>query len=174
MNDLLARLSQHHKGKGELPRAITAGGPCDAVAQARRGQHPVVIAGDGRLLIRADPQRLEQALSHFVQNAIDASPPAEPVTIRIERDGNEARIVVADKGAGMHPGFIREQLFKPFVSTKAGGFGIGAFEAQALVQAMGGRVEVVSWPGRGSEMTIVMPLARENDLAGDSFEEIAA
>ncbi len=164
MNDLLARLSQHNKGKGELPRAIAAGSVCEAVALARRGQHPVVTSGEARLLVRADPQRFEQALSHFVQNAIDVSPPAEPVSILIARSDEEGRITVADKGGGMQPGFIREQLFKPFVSTKPGGFGIGAFEAQALVQAMGGRIEVSSRPGYGTEMTIVLPLARENDL----------
>ncbi len=164
MNDLLARLSQHNKGKGELPRAIAAGMVCEGVAEAQRGQHPVVTQGDMRLIIRADGQRLEQALSHFVQNAVDTSPPAEPVTILIARDDNEARITVSDKGAGMQAAFIREQLFKPFVSTKPGGFGIGAFEAQALVQAMGGRVEVASRPGYGTSMTIVLPLARENDL----------
>ena len=42
----------------------------------------------------------------------------------------------------MSPEFVRDGLFKPFVSSKAGGFGIGAFEAREMVRAMGGRLDV--------------------------------
>ena len=45
--------------------------------------------------------------------------------------------------------FIRTRLFQPFVSTKDNGFGIGAYEARALVDAMGGRLEVESVVGEG-------------------------
>ena len=55
------------------------------------------------------------------------------------------------------PAFIREQLFKPFTSTKDGGFGIGALEARALIAAMGGRIEVASREGKGSRFTIILP-----------------
>jgi signal transduction histidine kinase len=64
---------------------------------------------------------------------------------------------VIDNGKGMSPSFIREQLFKPFSSTKDGGFGIGAFEARALIAAMGGRIEVASREGKGSRFTIILP-----------------
>ena len=51
-------------------------------------------------------------------------------------------IEVVDSGGGMSPEFVRTRLFKPFVSSKPGGFGIGAFEARELIRAMGGRLEV--------------------------------
>ena len=41
----------------------------------------------------------------------------------------------------MDADFVRNRLFQPFASTKAGGFGIGAFEARALIAAMGGRLD---------------------------------
>jgi putative PEP-CTERM system histidine kinase len=174
MNDLLARLSQHNKGKGEAPRPVAAGRVCEAVAAQRKGQHPVVIGGDMALMARADPQRLEQALSHLLHNAIDASPVAEPVSLLVSGDAGEVRITVADRGTGMSAAFIREQLFKPFVSTKDGGFGIGAFEAQALIAGMGGRLEVTSAPGKGTDMTIVLPLARGSDGLDLEPEALAA
>ena len=59
----------------------------------------------------------------------------------------------------MSPDFVRNRLFKPFVSTKPGGFGIGAFEARSLIAAMGGRLSVDSRPGRGTTFTITLPAA---------------
>ncbi len=161
MNDLLARLSQHNKGRAEDPRPVAAGALVEGVAAAKRVAHPVVVAGDMAQLIIADPVRLEQALSHLVQNAIDASPATEPVTIQIGRQRDEATITVSDHGKGMSAAFIRENLFKPFASTKDGGFGIGAYEARAIIAAMGGRIEVNSREGEGSRFIIYLPIALE-------------
>ncbi|MBA38792.1 MAG: hypothetical protein CMN61_10200, partial [Sphingobium sp.] len=49
-------------------------------------------------------------------------------------------------------------------SNKAGGFGLGAFEARALAQSMGGRVMVESKPGLGSRFTLFLPLASASVL----------
>ena len=161
MNDLLARLSQHNKSRAEDPRPVAAGALVEGVAAAKRVIHPVVVGGDTAQLIIADPVRLEQALSHLVQNAIDASPATEPVTIQIGTQRDEATITVSDRGVGMSAVFMRESLFKPFASTKDGGFGIGAYEARAIVAAMGGRIEVNSREGEGSRFIIYLPIALE-------------
>jgi signal transduction histidine kinase len=55
--------------------------------------------------------------------------------------------------------FMRRDLFKPFSSSKSGGFGIGAFEARSLAQAMGGRIDVESQPRVGSRFVLRLPLA---------------
>ena len=59
----------------------------------------------------------------------------------------------------MDSDFVRDRLFQPFASTKAGGFGIGAFEARSLVTAMGGRMTVESRPGEGTQFTIHLSAA---------------
>ena len=59
----------------------------------------------------------------------------------------------------MEGDFVRNRLFQPFASTKPGGFGIGAFEAQSLITAMGGRLSVESRLGCGSTFTILLPAA---------------
>src|SRR3546814_17541657 len=64
------------------------------------------------------------------------------------------RIDVIDQGCGMTRAFIRDELFKPFVSTTDSGFGLGAFEALQIAQPMGGAIEVASEPGKGSNFTI--------------------
>ena len=164
MNDLLARLSQHNKARTEEPRAIDLGTIAAAVAARHRATHPVVVAGDGGVFALADPARLEQALSHLVQNAIDASPEAEPVTLTLVRQAHEVGIEVADCGAGMTADFVRGSLFRAFASTKSDGFGIGAFEARALIGAMGGRITVVSAPGEGSRFSIWLPSAEPQSV----------
>ena len=73
-------------------------------------------------------------------------------------------IEVIDSGEGMSPEFVRSRLFKPFVSTKPGGFGIGAYEARELVRAMRGRLDVESREGLGSRFTIRLPLAATAEL----------
>ncbi len=154
MNDLLARLSQHNTGKPEEARAVALGPLVTAIAAAKRAQHPVVLAGNMALSAMADASRLEAAVGHLIQNAIDASPHAEPVTVTLVQSGDQVGIEIEDKGCGMTNDFVRTKLFRPFASTKDGGFGIGAFEARAIVVAMQGRMIVESDPGRGSRFTV--------------------
>lgn len=159
MNDMLARLSQHHRGRSEAPVATPLAPLARRVAKARRAQHPVEVIAAGDPLAIADPATLETLLGHLVQNAIEASEPGAPVTIAVDAQQEEARIEVIDRGAGMSPAFVRDKLFKPFVSSKPGGFGIGAFEAQKLAAEMGGRIEVESSEGKGSRFRVVLRAA---------------
>ncbi len=159
MNDLLARL---HRGsnnvEAEPVRAVPVGQAVAAVAEVKRRVHPVEAEGDRALAAVADPVRLEQAIAHLVQNAIDASPDGAPIRIGWGRRGGEAAIEIVDRGEGMSADFIRTRLFQPFASTKENGFGVGAFEARSLIAAMGGRIEVNSLPGVGSRFTVFLPL----------------
>jgi putative PEP-CTERM system histidine kinase len=157
MNDMLERLSQHNTGRAEEPRSVVLGPLVTQLAGAKRIQHPVIVAGNMALCAMADPVRLEGALGHLLQNAIDASAPSEPVTITVLKQGEETGIEIADKGHGMSLDFVRGQLFRPFASTKDGGFGIGAFEARTIITAMGGRVTVDSEPGQGTRFVVWLP-----------------
>jgi len=160
---MLARLSQHNKAAAQEPRAIGLQPLLARVAQTRARQHAVRVEGDAPAVM-ADPARVEQIIMHLVQNAIDASPPDRPVVIRLGREDGMAMVEVIDQGRGMSPEFVRRDLFKPFASNKAGGFGLGAFEARALAQSMGGRVMVESKPGLGSRFTLFLPLASASVL----------
>jgi putative PEP-CTERM system histidine kinase len=157
MNDLLARLNRGNKADAEPLRATPLQPILAAITEVKQRVHPVQLFGQGGVAVVADPTRLEQALTHLVQNAIDASRPMEPVRICFEQQGPEVTIDVIDSGAGMSADFIRTRLFQPFASTKDGGFGIGAFEARTLIAAMGGRIDVESWEGFGSRFTVHLP-----------------
>ena len=113
--------------------------------------------GDG-VWVTGDPEGVEQALVHLVQNAIDASPVNGSVMLDVSSDSMMGRIQVIDSGSGMDAQFLRSALFKPFVSSKPGGFGIGAYEAREIIRAMHGRLEVESREGLGTRFTISLPL----------------
>jgi len=164
MNALLARLTQQGPRRAEGLRAVEIVPLVARLAAARRGQHPVVTAGVPVAVACADPAALEQLLDHLVQNAIDASPPHEPVTLSVAADGVHVTVDVIDRGLGMSPGFVRDRLFKPFVSSKPGGFGIGAYEARQLAAAMEGRIEVDSREGVGSRFRVILKAGHAADL----------
>ncbi|GGB20246.1 hypothetical protein GCM10011380_07290 [Sphingomonas metalli] len=160
MTTLLARLGQHDGARPETARPVDLAELALRLATVRRAQHPVEIIDQGRAFALAQPQRLEQALGHLLQNAAEASAPGAPVTLLVGGgDDGRPRIAVRDTGCGMSAAFVRDQLFRPFASSKPAGFGIGAYEARQLVQAMGGTLEVDSREGAGSCFTILLPAA---------------
>jgi putative PEP-CTERM system histidine kinase len=165
MNDLLARLSQHNTAKPELPARADLGAILAEVASAKKRAHaPVDLAlADDRVEVTADAGRLEQVFAHLVQNAIDASPAGSPVRVALSREGRSARVSVEDAGTGMSAAFVRNELFRPFRSTKAGGFGIGAYEAREIVRSLGGRLDVASREGEGTVFTVTLPLIPETE-----------
>jgi putative PEP-CTERM system histidine kinase len=152
MNDLLARLSQHNSARIEEPVAVELMPIVERVTRRRGVSHPIAVTGMRDAVAVADPARLEQALGHLIQNAIEASAPGDPVGVVVGR----ATIDVIDAGPGMSASFIRDRLFRPFTSTKNGGFGIGAFEARQVIVAMGGKLDVISREGEGTRFTIVL------------------
>ena len=168
MNDLLTRLAPKERGRIEAPRAIELRQVADTVALQKGDVHPIRIAAEAHCYALADPFRLETALTHLVQNAIDASPDDAQICIAVGGSGQEAWLAVEDSGVGMDEEFVQEKLFRPFSSSKAGGFGIGAFEARSLIAEMGGRLDVDSRKGEGTRFTITLPAA---DPADTSDEE---
>ena len=118
--------------------------------------------------VAIDPDRLRTALTHLVQNAVDASPPGEPVILASRRLGARSVIDVVDRGPGMNDAFIRDELFLPFRSTKSGGYGIGAFQTRELIRMAGGDLEVISKKGVGTTMRIILPLFADAEPAAAS------
>ncbi len=164
MNALLARLSQHNAAPSEPLQPVDVGALVERIVAARKSQHPIAARVVPALAL-GHATRLEQVLGHLVQNGIEASSVDDPITLSIDAQGDRVAIDVIDQGCGMTPGFVRDQLFRPFVSSKPAGFGIGAFEARQLVQAMGGTLEVTSREGQGTRFRITLPAATVMEAA---------
>ncbi len=120
-----------------------------------------------KLATRGHENRLERVIGHLVQNALDATDPSGCVTISLERRGDRAALEVCDTGHGMTQEFIRERLFRPFQSTKQAGMGIGAYESAQYIRELGGEMLVDSELGKGTRITVLLPLFEvrtESDL----------
>jgi signal transduction histidine kinase len=120
--------------------------------------------GDAEAItVVADEERFSAVMAHLIGNAQDASREGGKIEVRLQARGSEAVIEIVDNGEGMAPEFVRDRLFKPFQTTKQGGYGIGAFESRAYVQELGGRLDVISERGRGT--TVRISLAMVNRTA---------
>jgi signal transduction histidine kinase len=104
-----------------------------------------------------DAQELGSVLTHLVTNAAEASPAGAGVRVRLKAQESRIVIDIEDRGPGMDPAFVRNELFTPLKSTKSRGHGIGAFQAREIVRAAGGELEVISVAGHGTIMRILLP-----------------
>ena len=158
LNLLLARLGRYGTGAREEVEVLDLAAVAKGLVTQFSGSHPVTVSRAEPAIVLGHREGLDQALVHLVQNAIDASLDETPVTLEVFSDGITGQIHVVDQGKGMSPAFVRGGLFKPFVSSKDGGFGIGAYEARETVRAMGGRLEVESREGLGTRFSVSLPL----------------
>jgi len=119
------------------------------------------------LTIRADRERLAQALSNLISNAIKYTEEGS-VRVRMRRVDRKAMIEVEDTGIGMDQEEV-EQLFTRFFQAdggytrRAGGTGLGLFIAKAIVDEHDGEISVESELGVGSRFTVLLPLSLQGE-----------
>ena len=128
----------------------------DVVAAARAAVPGATIDvdGDGGL-VRGDPEMTRAVLLNLLLNAAYASGPS-PVQVQIAAHGEACEISIHDRGPGLPPE-VREHLFEPFISTRAGGTGLGLPIAHRLTQLQGGGLTLQDRDGGGT--TAVVRLA---------------
>lgn len=127
------------------------------------------------LVVDCPRGRLATVLEHLVCNAQEATAPEGAIELRVGRDAEWCRLEVWDNGAGMAEEFIRERLFRPFETTKGNaGMGIGVYEARHFVEAIGGLMDVISAPNKGSCFVLRLPLHESDPAAplGDGNREV--
>ena len=135
-------------------------------ATAMAAERGVLLAheGSGPVFARADRDRLVQLLLILVDNAVDHSPPATTVTVRVRRSAARVVLEVEDQGPGIPPA-EREHIFEPFTrlhgTTRhgSGGTGLGLAIARRITDAMQGTIAVSSSEGGGARFTVTLPAA---------------
>ena len=160
LQSLTARLAEQDRVRVQRVERIDMAAIARRVVAAKQAAHPVTLAAPEQIHAMGDADLVERLLGHLVQNAIDASTDGSPVEVIVTEAGDHVCTAIIDKGSGMSAEFIRTSLFRPFVSTKDGGFGIGAYQARQFAEAMGGNVTVTSREGEGSRFTLTLPFAR--------------
>jgi signal transduction histidine kinase len=104
-----------------------------------------------------DREMFEKALLNLMLNAEDAMPDGGTLTVQARAEGEWVVLEVIDTGCGI-PADVLPKLFKPFVTTKPGGNGLGLATTRKVIAAHGGTIEVQSEPGRGSKFTVRLPV----------------
>lgn len=117
----------------------------------------------GVLVGRFDFVQALRSLVNLIENADKYSPNGEPIELGVERQGNELRFSVVDRGPGVLPA-ERERIFEPFyrapgAAPDVGGAGLGLAIARRLAAEQGGDVQYEPRAGGGSRFTLVLPAA---------------
>jgi signal transduction histidine kinase len=163
----LARADEGQAALSSEPIDLTAlveeiGRDMGALAELRGVNLDMATA---QVRVDGDRQRLRQLVVILLDNALKYTPAGGCVTLRLERSGRQAEIVVSDTGPGIAPEH-QKHIFDRFYRVDAararadGGTGLGLAIASWIAEAHHGRLTLDSTPGKGSTFTVRLP-ARE-------------
>jgi PAS domain S-box-containing protein len=131
-----------------------------------------IIEGSAqRLVVRADRERLSQAVDHLLENAIKFGGAEGQITIAVTRDAWMVKVAISDEGPGIPPA-DRERVFERFIrlgdvlTRETQGAGVGLFIAARSLQAMEGRIWVDENEAGGSTFCFTLPLAHPVTIVG--------
>ena len=114
---------------------------------------------DGPLFAPIDPAALKAVLLNLIFNAFQAMPRGGLLTCSLLKEGGCYKIAISDTGIGMDEDQLGK-LFAPFFTTKEMGNGLGLVEAQKIIKAHFGTIDVRSALNKGSTFTLTLPLKR--------------
>ena len=154
--------------KIDLEIATLVADSCEitAAAAAAKNQSFTVSIPDRTLRVEGDPVRLTQAVSNMLHNAVKYTPARGTIRMTVFAESNNVVINIKDDGSGISPELL-PHIFELFaqssrtIASSAGGLGIGLAVVNAIAQSHGGSVSAASaGPGKGSEFTLKLPMAR--------------
>jgi len=129
-------------------------------AQAAGIRYEIRFAREGGGLVECDPSALREVFVNLIINALDAMPEGGTLDIDFRWDGASASVRIGDTGHGMSEA-VRERIFEPFFTTKGPvGQGMGLAVSYSTIERHGGQIQVATEPGRGSTITITLPVRK--------------
>jgi signal transduction histidine kinase len=105
-----------------------------------------------------DRTRAERVFTNLLSNAAEAMPEGGEVYIHARDDDDRLLVFVEDTGPGL-PETVRAQLFRPFVTGKRSGLGLGLTLSRQAMLELGGDLQLVSEPGSGARFCLTFPKA---------------
>jgi signal transduction histidine kinase len=137
-----------------------------AFAEGAAGQAKVEIrpALPRDLEVAGDLALLERVLVNLIENGRTAAGANGSVTVAAKQVGGEVVLVVADDGPGIPPE-LRDRLFRPFVTGRSDGIGLGLFLVHRIVELHRGRIDVAPRAGGGTVFTVRLPGTKDRERA---------
>jgi two-component system sensor histidine kinase FlrB len=167
LNRLVTNLLEFTRVRPPRARAVD----CSALIEDTLRYAMDLTAGDETTIVRrysrpalhvfADPDLLRAVVLNLVRNAFQAMPGGGTLTVTVEAVGDDVWIAVGDSGPGVPVG-LREEVFRPFFTTRAHGSGLGLTVARELVGGMGGTLVLAHGDGPGATFAIRLPAVPEN------------
>ncbi len=152
------------QGAGTVGESVAAGTVGELLEETMVGIRPSpTVHSDvppelARWPVRLPPRAVSQALRSLVTNAQDASPPNTAVVVAVRRQGTTLSITIRDRGAGM-ASEVMARIGEPFFTTKAPGrgMGLGLFLARAVIEGVGGSLQIDAGTAGGTEVRVTLP-----------------
>jgi two-component system phosphate regulon sensor histidine kinase PhoR len=116
-------------------------------------------------VLNADESRIQEVIYNLLDNAVKYSEPGGTVSLRAEMSGDRVRISVSDQGIGIREADL-PRIFERFYradkarSRELGGTGLGLSIVKHIVQLHGGAVEAQSELGKGTTISVLLPVSR--------------
>jgi two-component system, LuxR family, sensor kinase FixL len=149
-----------------LPQLIEEAGALAMVGAKERGVRLRFHIDPDVDAVLADKVQIQQVVLNLMRNAIDAmeeAPRRELTVSAAPADDDMVEIAVADTGPGVAPAML-EQLFQPFVTTKAHGMGVGLSISRTIVEAHGGRIWVETNEAGGATFHFTLRAVPEGEI----------
>ncbi|SET31790.1 cell wall metabolism sensor histidine kinase WalK [Paenibacillus sp. NFR01] len=143
-------------------------------AKAEKKRIHLVLECEDTIFVKGDPNRLKQVFLNLVDNAVKFSPEDSSIVLSAQRlNAKEMAVVVRDSGIGIseaHLARVKDRFFQ--VDALNGGTGLGLAISQQIVELHGGKLEMSSELGQGTQVTVVLPLTDEMPPAGPALQDM--
>jgi PAS domain S-box-containing protein len=120
----------------------------------------IIDATEDKLEIKVDMVNMSRVFVNIITNAIDAMPESGTLTITSKAVKDNVKIIFNDTGTGMSEETL-SKLWSPLFTTKAKGMGFGLSICKRIVEAHGGKISVESIIGKGTTVTVTIPINPE-------------
>jgi two-component system sensor kinase FixL len=149
-----------------LNRLVEEGVALALVGAKQGGVRASLELDPGLPPVFVDPVQIQQVVVNLARNAIEAMAEVERrelvVRTRAIPDEQSAEVVVADSGPGIAPE-LADRLFRPFVTTKKTGMGLGLSISREIVEAHSGGLSAAPGPAGGTVFRLILPLASSEE-----------
>ena len=132
--------------------------------QADEAGVKLIVDAKDALMCEIDPLRIRAVLNNLIANALRYTPSAGTITVRVWRDGANARVDVSDTGRGIAPDVLPHIFDRFYKGRDSSGSGLGLAIAKQLVQKHGGQIYAESAVGVGTRIWFTVPISSERVL----------
>jgi two-component system sensor kinase FixL len=146
----------------DMRRLVEEAGALALMGSRERGVKSHFEFGPGGSLVVVDRVQIQQVLTNLMRNAIEAMKDSEikELTVTTSEEGDRLFVQVADTGPGISEE-VAARLFQPFVTTKAGGMGVGLSISQRIIGSHGGEISVSRNDTGGATFIFSLPTVKE-------------